>query len=113
MTAIESWLREILRCPSCRSTLRDATGPGGQPELACTGCSLAYRIDDGIPVLLVEEARDRDADGAAAGAAAGVANGAGAAGETPTADTASGGASIAEAPAGQDGPGGGPEQSGQ
>ncbi|HET9655741.1 MAG TPA: Trm112 family protein [Kineosporiaceae bacterium] len=63
MSAIDSWLREILRCPSCRSTLRDATGPGGAPELACTGCSLAYRIDDGIPVLLVEEARDRDADG--------------------------------------------------
>jgi uncharacterized protein YbaR (Trm112 family) len=63
MTAIESWLREILRCPACRSALRDVTGPGGQPELACTGCSLVYRIDDGIPVLLVDEARDRDADG--------------------------------------------------
>lgn len=66
MTAIESWLREILRCPACRSALRDVTGPGGQPELACTGCSLVYRIDDGIPVLLVDEARDRDADGSAA-----------------------------------------------
>jgi uncharacterized protein YbaR (Trm112 family) len=62
MSAIESWLREILRCPSCRSALRDVTGPGGGSELACTGCSLVYRIDDGIPVLLVEEARDRDAD---------------------------------------------------
>jgi uncharacterized protein YbaR (Trm112 family) len=68
MSVIESWLREILRCPACRSTLRDIAGPGGQPELACTGCSLVYRIDDGIPVLLVEEARDRDAD--ASGAAA-------------------------------------------
>jgi uncharacterized protein YbaR (Trm112 family) len=71
MSAIESWLREILRCPSCRSALRDATSPGGEPELACTGCSLAYRIDDGIPVLLVEEARDRDADGARGADAAG------------------------------------------
>ena len=67
MSTIESWLREILRCPSCRSTLRDVTGPGGEPELACTGCSLAYRIDDGIPVLLVDEARDRDADGGRSG----------------------------------------------
>jgi len=59
VTAIESWLREILRCPSCRSALTDAQGPDSAPELHCTGCSLAYRIDDGIPVLLVDEARSR------------------------------------------------------
>ncbi|GAB6901009.1 Trm112 family protein [Kineosporia succinea] len=59
MTTIESWLREILRCPSCRSELVDGSGPEGTPELHCTGCSLAYRIDDGIPVLLVDEARTR------------------------------------------------------
>jgi uncharacterized protein YbaR (Trm112 family) len=58
---MEPWLREILRCPACRSPLRNAPGPDGQEELACTGCSLAYRLDDGIPVLLVDEARDRDA----------------------------------------------------
>ena len=55
---IEPWLREILRCPKCRSTLSDRSGPGG-PELHCTNaqCRLAYRIDDGIPVLLVDESR--------------------------------------------------------
>ena len=55
---IEPWLREILRCPACRSELRDATGENG-PELVCTSdsCGLAYRIDDGVPVLLVDEAR--------------------------------------------------------
>jgi len=55
---IEPWLREILRCPKCRSTLSDGSGPGG-PELHCTNaqCRLAYRIDDGIPVLLVDESR--------------------------------------------------------
>ena len=55
---IEPWLREILRCPQCRSTLIDGTGPGG-PELHCTNpeCRLAYRIADGIPVLLVDESR--------------------------------------------------------
>jgi uncharacterized protein YbaR (Trm112 family) len=53
---IEPWLREILRCPQCRSTLSDGSGPTG-PELHCTNgeCRLAYRIDDGIPVLLVDE----------------------------------------------------------
>lgn len=55
---LEPWLREILRCPACRSELRDDTGPAG-PELVCTSdtCGLAYRIDDGVPVLLVDEAR--------------------------------------------------------
>ncbi len=55
---IEPWLREILRCPQCKSELVDGTGPGG-PELQCTSqsCALAYRVDDGIPVLLVDEAR--------------------------------------------------------
>ena len=55
---IEPWLREILRCPKCRSTLSDGFGPDG-PELQCTSteCALAYRIDEGIPVLLVDESR--------------------------------------------------------
>jgi len=55
---IEPWLREILRCPQCRSILSDGSGPGG-PELHCTNtaCRRAYRIDDGIPVLLVDESR--------------------------------------------------------
>ena len=59
MTAMDSWLRDILRCPSCGATLREHDGPDGEPELHCTGCTLAYRIDEGIPVLLVEEARNR------------------------------------------------------
>ena len=55
---VEPWLREILRCPQCRSTLSDGSGPTG-PELHCTNtaCRRAYRIDDGIPVLLVDESR--------------------------------------------------------
>jgi uncharacterized protein YbaR (Trm112 family) len=55
--AIEPWLREILRCPRCHSELRDEQADAG-PRLACTGaqCGLVYRVDDGIPVLLVDEA---------------------------------------------------------
>lgn len=60
MTAIEAWVRDLLVCPSCRSTLTDATSPSGEPELQCSGCELAYRVDDGIPVLLVDEARRRE-----------------------------------------------------
>lgn len=57
--AIDPWLRELLRCPACRAELTDGTGPDGGPELVCTSsaCGLAYRVDDGVPVLLVDEAR--------------------------------------------------------
>lgn len=58
MSTMEPWLREILRCPNCRAELRDESGETG-PELACTSpeCGLVYRIDDGVPVLLVDEGR--------------------------------------------------------
>lgn len=57
--SIDPWLREILRCPKCHAELRDTTGPDGGAELVCTGedCALAYPITDGIPVLLIDEAR--------------------------------------------------------
>jgi phosphomannomutase len=56
--ALAGWHREVLRCPACRGELADGDGPQG-PELVCTnpGCGLAYRVDDGVPVLLVDEAR--------------------------------------------------------
>lgn len=62
-TTIEPWLREILRCPVCRGVLVDVTGPDGGPELQCEadcdepGLRRAYRVEDGIPVLLADEAR--------------------------------------------------------
>jgi uncharacterized protein YbaR (Trm112 family) len=60
VTTIEPWLREILRCPSCGSALRDGQDDAGAEELQCSGCRLAYRVDDGIPVLLVDDARTRE-----------------------------------------------------
>ena len=56
---IEPWLREILRCPQCKSELVDGTGPTAAPSCSAPtpSCALAYRVDDGIPVLLVDEAR--------------------------------------------------------
>lgn len=55
---VEGWVRDLLRCPACGSTLRDGRRPDGAPELVCTGevCALAYPVRDGIPVLLVDEA---------------------------------------------------------
>lgn len=44
---------EILACPRCKGDLALAAD---DTELRCAACRLAYRIDDGIPILLVEEA---------------------------------------------------------
>ncbi|YAL82517.1 Trm112 family protein [Dermacoccaceae bacterium W4C1] len=63
MSDIQPWLRQILRCPVCRAELTDVTGPDGGAALRCaTDCEKPgqrreYRIEDGIPVMLVEEAR--------------------------------------------------------
>jgi uncharacterized protein len=58
---LDPTLLEIIVCPQCHGALepREARlfeGDGG--ELACQGeCGLVYPVRDGIPVLLVDEAR--------------------------------------------------------
>ena len=54
MTAeLDPALLEIIVCPACRGRPRRSVGD----ELVCQGCGLAYPVRDGIPVLLVDEAR--------------------------------------------------------
>ena len=56
-------LLAIIVCPACHGELALTEGAApdvravGQPELVCQGCGLAYPVRDGIPVLLVDEAR--------------------------------------------------------
>lgn len=52
--AAQCGLLEILACPACHGPLKEQ-----DEELICTGqdCGLAYPVRDGIPVLLVDEAR--------------------------------------------------------
>jgi len=50
-------LKKVLACPSCKSReqlkwLDDA--------IQCLRCRLSYPMEDGIPVMLVEEARKLD-----------------------------------------------------
>ena len=57
MTAVDPKLLEILVCPLTKSVLRyDAAAQ----ELVSEKARLAYPIRDGIPVMLVEEARKLD-----------------------------------------------------
>jgi hypothetical protein len=48
-------LLEILVCPKCKGDLAYQTAP--QEELVCTGCKLRYAVDDGIPIMLIDEAK--------------------------------------------------------
>ena len=45
-------LEAIIVCPDCHGSLRAL-----DEELGCTGCGLVYPVRDGIPVLLVDDAR--------------------------------------------------------
>ena len=64
MTTLDPELLAILACPC------DAHGAlthdEAAAELTCTVCGRVYRVEDGIPVLLLDEARHSDA-GADAG----------------------------------------------
>jgi uncharacterized protein YbaR (Trm112 family) len=51
---IDPSLLEILVCPQCRSALFIDVDTD---ELLCNPCALAYPVRDGIPVMLVDEAR--------------------------------------------------------
>jgi uncharacterized protein len=47
-------LKEILACPKCKGEL---TYPEAVDEIRCLRCRLAFRVESGIPVMLLEEAR--------------------------------------------------------
>ena len=47
-------LLAILRCPKCRGTLDERSAP---PSLLCASCHLVYAVEDGIPNLLIDEAK--------------------------------------------------------
>ena len=56
MTDLPADLLEILVCPKCKGQLVvEAT------SLRCDACRLRYRVDDGIPVMLIDEAEPLDA----------------------------------------------------
>jgi uncharacterized protein YbaR (Trm112 family) len=50
---VEPELKEILACPKCKGELEfhDA-----ENEIVCRHCKLVYRVEDDIPVMLVDEA---------------------------------------------------------
>lgn len=58
---LDRQLLEIIRCPACRGTFADPA-EGAPDELDCTGCGNVYPVRNGVPVLLVDEARPTKSD---------------------------------------------------
>jgi len=50
---LDPGLLEILRCPACHGDIRPVDEERG---LECARCGRVYPVQDGIPVMLVEEA---------------------------------------------------------
>jgi len=48
-------LLEILVCPKCKGDLTYRTDPA--EELVCPACGLRYAVDEGIPIMLIDEAK--------------------------------------------------------
>jgi hypothetical protein len=51
--ALSKELLDILACPKCRGGLTLTEKGDG---LVCETCRLKYRIDDDIPIMLIDEA---------------------------------------------------------
>lgn len=51
---LDQRLLEILVCPKCKGELeyREA-----EEELVCHACGLRYEVRDGIPIMLIDEAK--------------------------------------------------------
>lgn len=51
---IKKELLDILACPKCKGDIKLSSDMKG---LICETCSLIYEIRDGIPVMLIDEAK--------------------------------------------------------
>ena len=53
LMGIDEKLLEILACPKCKGELHLVEDESG---LVCARCKLKYAVEDGIPVMLIDEA---------------------------------------------------------
>jgi uncharacterized protein len=52
--AIARELKEVLACPKCKGELEFREE---EDRIVCHACKLVYRVDDDIPVMLIDEAQ--------------------------------------------------------
>jgi uncharacterized protein YbaR (Trm112 family) len=51
---VNETLKTVLACPKCKT---QEMLEWRETEILCHRCQLSYRIEEGIPVMLVEEAK--------------------------------------------------------
>lgn len=56
MSTLPKELLDIMACPQCRGPLQVETA-----SLRCDTCMLRYRVENGIPIMLISEAEHVDA----------------------------------------------------
>lgn len=54
MARLHPVLEEILACPKCKGDLEIHAA---EEEIVCRGCRLIFPVREGLPVMLVDEAR--------------------------------------------------------
>lgn len=57
---LDQTLLEILVCPVCKGELEYRSDP---EELVCAACRLRYEVRDGIPIMLIDEAKPLESGG--------------------------------------------------
>jgi len=50
---LDAALIDVLACPGCKQHITYQAEP---EQLICTTCQLAFKVEDGIPILLMDEA---------------------------------------------------------
>ena len=53
---LDDRLLEILVCPKCRAELEYRVGEV-EEALLCHACGLKFEVDEGIPIMLIDEAK--------------------------------------------------------
>ena len=53
MALLDPILKEVLVCPQCHGALEEDEA---NSRLLCHACALAYAVQDGIPIMLIDEA---------------------------------------------------------
>lgn len=53
--ALDKKLLDILACPKCKGGLVYKNSKDDE-SLTCNRCSLKYKVDEGIPIMLVDKA---------------------------------------------------------
>jgi uncharacterized protein len=52
---LDKKLLEILACPKCKGNLAYKDTPE-EESLTCNKCRLKYAVEDGIPIMLIDQA---------------------------------------------------------